>query len=307
MAVFSFDPQEMEGIAPPSAQEQYLKKFGFTLPPLPEGFAHKPQLEDHDTRMTPPPSPGRVQPHTQTNAHPHTQDTGFGTHNGGGEQVNMLVAKRKNNKKRIQPTFMGSLAGSVPSAANPSDSMSSASVSAPPPQTNGRSFHEITGISSSSRPAQISPPMIEPALLPVARGSSSGGRSTSEERVSMELSYPTEDVDMNTDVQISALETSGRGKRKASAADLIDERPGKPRTLGGDRVRDAIAVRELAPGSRIVIAEHGTIGPGEGLTQSVAGRLPMPALLNYLKATVEGSDDIFEARNADDGGEFIFH
>ena len=37
MAIFSFNATEMGGIAPQSAQEQYLKRFGFAVTPLPEG------------------------------------------------------------------------------------------------------------------------------------------------------------------------------------------------------------------------------------------------------------------------------
>ena len=63
MAVFSFDASEMDGIAPQSAQEQYLKRFGFTAPPLPEGYSHQGSVEpekrpNHNgSRITPPPSP----------------------------------------------------------------------------------------------------------------------------------------------------------------------------------------------------------------------------------------------------------
>ncbi|THG95185.1 hypothetical protein EW026_g6424 [Hermanssonia centrifuga] len=106
MAVFSFDPDELEGISPLSAQEQYLKKFGFTIPPLPDGFSHQPKQADTDTRMTPPPSPVRA----QSVAAP-SQDLGFGSSSNGGEHVNKLVAKRNTKKKRIQPTFMGTLTG----------------------------------------------------------------------------------------------------------------------------------------------------------------------------------------------------
>ena len=63
MAVFSFDATEMEGIAPQSAQEQYLKRFGFVATPLPEGYSHQGSIEPeprpikNGSHMTPPPSP----------------------------------------------------------------------------------------------------------------------------------------------------------------------------------------------------------------------------------------------------------
>lgn len=302
MAVFSFDPEELEGIAPLSAQEQYLKKFGFTLPPLPDGFSHlSNHSKDADSRMTPPPSPGRVQ------ASAHTQEMGFGAHSGG-EHVNMLVAKRNTKKKRVQPTFLGSLAGSVPSAANPPPvSVPSATATASaPPKTNGRSFHEVIGIPSSSRPAPPPAPPPEPLPSSSSYGASgSAGRSASEEIAQLDLAYP-DDVDMNTDVQISSLEAPGKGKRKASDADLTDDRPVKPRTLGGDRVRGTVTVRELAPSGHLagnvpIMSGAMDMMPG----QSVAGRLPMPPLLTYLKAAVAKNGDIFEARNSEDGSKQI--
>ena len=48
LAAFAFDQDEMEGIAPLSAQEQYLTKFGFVAPPLPVGYSH--------TETPPPPN-----------------------------------------------------------------------------------------------------------------------------------------------------------------------------------------------------------------------------------------------------------
>lgn len=294
MAVFSFDKNELEGIAPASAQDQYLKKFGFTPPSLPGGFSHKKDSDSQDSQMTPPPSPGR----TQATVHSHDD---FGAHTGG-EQVNMLVAKRNLKKKRVQPTFVGSIGASVPSAANPPpDALASTSATGPP-KTNGRSFHEIIGITSSSASRSNQAPSLlpEPSANAYSRGAS-GGLSTSEDPLNLDLSYP-EDVDMTTEVQISALDTSGKGKRKASVADLLDDRPSKPRTLGGDRVRDTVVVRELAPGSRLAASEQMLVGPAEiSGTQSLASRLPMPPLLTYLKAAVEGSEDILEARNSDDG------
>ncbi|KAF9260575.1 WD40 repeat-like protein [Marasmius fiardii PR-910] len=40
IAVFDFEPDELEGIAPHSVQEQYLAKFGFEPPPLPSNYSH---------------------------------------------------------------------------------------------------------------------------------------------------------------------------------------------------------------------------------------------------------------------------
>ena len=281
MAVFSFDLDELEGLAPISAQEQYLKKFGFTPPPLPEGYSHQSKLED--TRMTPPPSPGR------TPAAPQSQDLGFGAASNGGEHVNKLVAKRK-TQKRVPPTFVGSLGGSIPSAgAGPSAVPSAATTS--PGRTTGRSFHEIAGIVPTRSPASS-------AFLPPMESASAFGskRSTSEE-AGLELTYP-DDLDMNTDVPISSLDTNGRGKRKSSVMDAIDDRPSKARTLGGDRPRDTIAVRELAPAANTVVIYDAATS---STSQNLLARLPLAPLLTYLKTTVEGSEDVLEARNSEDG------
>src|SRR5258705_6826416 len=40
IAVFQFDSAELEGIASKEDHEQYLDKFEFIPPPLPEGYSH---------------------------------------------------------------------------------------------------------------------------------------------------------------------------------------------------------------------------------------------------------------------------
>ena len=304
MAVLSFDPDELEGLAPFTAQEKYFTKFGFVPPPLPVGYSHSSlppaarQGEQRDQRITPPPSPK----HNAATAHAHDYaQSGFGSsQDQGGERINRLVAKRKTGK-RIQTTFMGSLGANIPSAATPSTSAIAPpppmQSSSKPPTTNGRSFHEITGIVPSSHRVS-SPPQQQPQPYSTSTGfddvlmNGDGG----------ELRYPSEeqDVDMSTDVPIASFDTSGRaakGKRKASTADLLDEKPVKPRTLGGDRVRDVVAVREISGG-----IAGGVVSSPTGLSSSVAGRLPVPSVLTYLKATIEGSEDLFEGRNSEDGG-----
>ncbi|KAK7036557.1 HIR complex subunit [Paramarasmius palmivorus] len=95
IAVFHFEPDELEGIAPLSVQQQYLSKFGFVPPSLPANWSHAAQ--------------------SQVQAQAQSQSTGFdGQANGEGERVNTLVAKKnKNKKKRLGLTQMGS----VPSSA----------------------------------------------------------------------------------------------------------------------------------------------------------------------------------------------
>ncbi|KAL4246407.1 Protein HIR [Abortiporus biennis] len=292
MAVFSFDPAELEGIAPLSVQEKYLTKFGFTPPPLPAGYSHQPEAHTDVRMTTPPPSPGRGK--TATPAAVSHEASGFGLVNGnGGEHINKLVAKRKTDKKRIQPTFAGSLVSNIPSSSTTNHNVPTSSSLSSRPATNGRSFHEITGI-SSSRPPQR-PPSPTTSAQPSVSSSTIGNE--------LELAYPDDE-----DVAIESIDTRSRvnkGKRKANTVDfLVDSDRGatKPRTLGGDRLRESVPVREIAPGVvrpagdvDVVMVDSG--GPGSG----VAGRLPSLSLLTYLKASVEGSEDYIEGRNAEDG------
>jgi len=123
LAAFCFDPDELEGIAPHSIQQQYLQKFGFTLPPLPEGWSHTSiQLPSSGHRITPPPSPNR-------SSHPPHGLNGFGapSANIGHEVVNTLIAKR-NTKRRTQllgPRGVSNspaVSGLVPETSQPSTS-----------------------------------------------------------------------------------------------------------------------------------------------------------------------------------------
>ena len=89
IGVFDFDLDELEGIAPHSVQEQYLHKFGFTPPPIPEGYSHfdKSQLSSQNQVKQP------------------SVASDFGKVNGDvGERVNVLVAKRSNKKRALLVT-----------------------------------------------------------------------------------------------------------------------------------------------------------------------------------------------------------
>ncbi|TBU58340.1 WD40 repeat-like protein [Dichomitus squalens] len=274
MAVFSFDSSEMEGIAPSSAQEQYLKRFGFVSPPVPEGYSHLASLQEQkaqqNNRITPPPSP-RAQ----------SQDFGSAANAApGGEQVHTLVAKRK-PKKRIQPTFAGSLSGQIPSS-------SVNGIKPPPSSSSGaRAFQESSTVpisvpSTSALPLSISQPF--------GTSSSFGlGLNTGESDFAM---------DVDDEVRISSLDggmQNPKGKRKAGE-DFDDRTASRARTLGGDRVREPAVARPLT--NRV--PPPGPPGGGvwaEG--SSLVGRLEPLQLVTYLKATVEGSEDVFEGRNAE--------
>ncbi|OJT12721.1 Protein HIR1 [Trametes pubescens] len=291
MAVFSFDVKELEGIAPSSAQEQYLKRFGFTAPPLPEGFSHQMAADavkaQANHRITPPPSP-------------RTQGQDFGsatpaTVRNSGEQINTLIAKRK-PKKRIQPTFGGSLSGAVPSS-----STNGVASSKPASRAPQRAFQDVP----SSNHVSISVPPTSALALSVSQPFS---ESVSGFGLGLNTGESTEDypMDLDGEVRISSLETfgqNGRGKRRAGD-DMDDRTATKPRTLGGDRVRENVPVRPIASRGAAAMAIPALLAEGSG----IAGRLEPPQLVTYLKAAVEGSEDIFEGRNAegDDPNEVIF-
>lgn len=271
IAVFNFSAEELEGIAPHSVQEQYLTKFGFSPPPIPEGYSHV-----STTQITPPPSPSR-----SAHKQPQSETAGFGNAKGGGEQVNMLVAKRGNKKRANLITQVGS----VPSAGVSGNT------------TNDK----IAGSSAPvSKRAQLAP-VRDVAMSSLQPQSPNSFPSPSEQPFDAPDSWSRHaDVAMDLEVPIDALETSmnSRGKRKASAIiELTDEvKHTKARTLGGDRPRDVVAVKEIG-------LSEGAIPAVWGSPQGIS--LPVPALLTALTAEIDGSEDVFEGRNSDEDSELF--
>lgn len=282
LAVFNFDPEELDGIAPHEIQTGYLQKFGFVPPPLPEGFAAyavPPPAPTSTSRITPPPSPSRTKSATP-NPNPNSQSQTNGFVNGiggggGGEVINKLVAKRGNknkDKKRIQPT-------AVPSASNVPTTTTTAGPGPGPSSTaNANAFFPPPHSHSQT-------------ISPMLDNWPHGGY---EADIDM-----NRDMDMDMEVPISSLSTGPdglKGKRKASSYDLggDDSRVSKPRTLGGDRPRENVAVREI--GAAVGGSGGGHIGMGMGMG------LPIPPLYNSLTVRVEGSEDILEARNSENDG-----
>lgn len=125
IAAFAFTAEELEGIAPHSAQEQYLSKFGFTLPPPPHGFSH-----GSTNQMTPPPSPTRT-------AAPEIEVPKAIVN---GEQVNQLVARRGKAKKRVALMPPPSVAIPSASVAGPSTQQQPASRAFPSISANAADF-----------------------------------------------------------------------------------------------------------------------------------------------------------------------
>jgi protein HIRA/HIR1 len=301
LGVFDFDSDELEGIAPHSVQEQYLQKFGFVPPPIPEGYSHN--LPSHaitdstSMRITPPPSPLRSQGESAPS------QNGFGHNiNGGGERVNMLVAKRKSNKKRIQPT----LASSIPSASVVPDKIVTSTASGPSTGTSGsRSALAPDGKTSSlgfSRSHSHS-------LSPLQQSDSTFQSSIADSRPFDANNFASDihaDYAMDLDVPISSLDDNGsssggaKSKRKASAIDITeDTRATKPRTLGGDLTRGSVVVREISAGK--VAGALASRLWGDPLTTV----LPQPPLLTFLSAKIEGSDDVLEAQNPENDGKWV--
>ncbi|KAF8886135.1 histone transcription regulator 1 [Infundibulicybe gibba] len=266
LGVFNFDPEELEGIAPHSVQEQYLKKFGFVPPPVPEGYSHVPTQKTSASSQA-------------------SQTTGFGNVNGStGERINMLVAKRSNKKRANLNTQPRSVSAGFASAPAPGSSISISTNGAP---LSKRS--QLFPIQETMQPQSISTP--NPSYQ------TSFPNPTEQPFDSRDNWSRHSDSKMDLDVPINALDTpmSPGGKRKSSSATDGDEaRPTKARTLGGDRPRDFIPVKEI--GGVIPVGMWSSAG------QSSAAVLPVPPLLTSLTAEVEGCDDIFEGRNAEDDG-----
>ena len=286
--MFNFDPEELEGIAPHSVQEQYLQKFGFVPPPLPEGFSHHVPTRPPDvtaSRITPPPSPSRAGPATQSS------QTGFGGVNGingGGEVINKLVAKRS-NKKRIQPKFMGS----VPSASSPALNHTTAIAGPSNAILASRAYDAHT--SSRMQPSQLQHPMSRPpshSISPIT------DNWTHAYDADVDMNAPT-DMDMEVPIDSLSNGSNFKGKRKASIFDGADDYRLKPRTLGGDRPRESVTVREI--GSSVAPAAR--VG---GNLHAMSFILPVPPLYNSLDVRVEGSDDVLEARNSEGNGVYLF-
>ncbi|KAI3608524.1 transcription corepressor [Moniliophthora roreri] len=242
IAVFNFEADELEGIAPHSIQEQYLSKFGFVPPSIPSNWSHAAQ--------------------SQQQAPSQSQTTGFdGQANGDSERVNTLVAKKnKSKKKRLGLTQMGSVPSSamaqIPSSSTPS------SLPKPKPETTG-SFPTPEEQPFDSKPAP------------------GWGRRDRDFGMDMDV-----DMDVASSVPIDVI-TENKGKRKAEE-ELISGRQPVYRTLGGDRPRETGPIRVLADS-----------GPSLGMIGVPAINLPIPTTMTRVTAEVEGTDDVFEAINAE--------
>ncbi|KAJ7931173.1 histone transcription regulator 1 [Mycena leptocephala] len=242
LAVFNFDPEELEGLCPHSVQGSYLKKFGFTPPPIPEGFSHASARQ-----LTPPPSP-KSQSQSMS-------QTGFGGDAAGGERVNVLVAKR-GGKKRAGLTNVP-----MPMASQQLPMQQSVSSG---PTASAFAGPSLTGVSISKR-AQL---------------------SQQQERAPSVFDVDADTWGSTTDVRIDAVEEGGRKRKPAASVD--GEEPKRARTLGGERKRVVVPMKEIASGSGSAVRTPWSVG---------SINLSVPALMTRVVTQVEGSDDVFEAVN----------
>jgi protein HIRA/HIR1 len=232
------------------------------------------------------------------------------------ETINKLIAKRKPKdfRRRQSGPFNPS---NVPSAAIPSASTSSVQMIQPPPpppmlpngsvisESDSFGFDEISGTST-----------------PLASSISHAGRHRSAQgqnlfhgdpfrSMSSDILDSTMEVDSKDYVNIAALDTQGgRVKRKGDIADILDDgasvggRPTKPRTLGGDRPREAVRPKQL------VMTQP--MSMGSSAVEAAAPGLPLqvPPLLTFLTMGVKvsgsgSSETVFEGRNPEEGGKLI--
>jgi protein HIRA/HIR1 len=289
IAAFQFDPTELEGIASETDQEQYLAKFGFTPPPLPEGYSHVSKQEPAKIALA------------QTQ-----QASAFDGGSHGPDKVNILVAKRAPKDKKRVGLMSNTAASTVPTSR-------STPLTTPHPST------QPNGIGTTgARRAQLSHIQdTHPAhtQTPMHSAFSSSFPNPSEQPF-LDSSNWSRHADigqaMELDVQIDAFDAGGasaRVKRKASAViDLTDDAGGKairPRTLGGDRPVEMQVPRSISKWTPSrAAAERGWTGVGGSGGGRLEPLLPTPPLLTYLSSEVDGTNELFEVKNVEETGMF---
>jgi protein HIRA/HIR1 len=265
----AFTPAELGAHAPADAQKQYLRKFGFEPPPLPSSYVH------------PSNSPGAntSQASAATVAAPKQ------------EVVNKLVAKRK--PKRGVLSSIPSAA--VPSAANQTNGVgnNAARPVAPSAQRPAPSAQLQLGASITTDGFGYDEPMDQDAIPP--RRTEDFSRPTSRGRL---FDHDQDAFGDEGDVRIDALDTHSpiRPQREDGSA---QQKPARARTLGGDRVREAVTIRELVAGGGPAATSTHAAGSGAVNKQIV---LEAPAVLTYISTKMVGPGDlVFEGKNEEAG------
>ncbi|THH08803.1 hypothetical protein EW145_g2454 [Phellinidium pouzarii] len=305
LAVLAFDEMELEGRASKDAEKQYLSKFGFVPPPIPNGYAHAMGINGTSGPVNGINGSGISRSRTSTppTTIAHQNGFGHGTPGATGEQITTLVARRAprdrdadRNRRRLHPT-------NVP--------FGSASASAPPPANN----NSINSAAPISMTASVS---IPPAFgVSTSNSSDIGMYMDLDSETSFGASLGVSSGSgggMDMAVPINAIDTRGRrGKAldgypvsvSVSGLGVYTDDGGKPpkaRTLGGDRIRSAESVekdvREIKREGNGMWT--GSVGSGlEGPSNSRAEVLPSPSLKTFLEARVEETGDVLEARNSE--------
>jgi protein HIRA/HIR1 len=296
IAVLNFDPAELEGIASHSDQEQYLAKFGFNLPPLPEGYSHTPKKEAMNSRV-----PAQTQQAAANGFDPRTAQNEE-------EKVNILVAKRApKDKKRLNllPTSASSAPVPKPIPSPIPISTSTVNGGPVPKRASLITIHDSKPPHSHSPRPSFSNSFPLPSEQPFVDAPASDSWNKQDVGQLMDLDMPMDLVG----VPISTGGGGGgaKGKRKASSIiDLTTEDNSKvtikARTLGDDRPIEIHVPKEISSWTA-----GSTAGPPRSTHGSDPFRavLPTPPLLTYLRTDVEGTDDILESRNIEEDGEFI--
>jgi protein HIRA/HIR1 len=188
------------------------------------------------------------------------------------EVINTLVAKRKD--KRAGPR-RGALASSVPSATIPT---------AGTPRSASRINAPVSTARSAMPSARISNTISHPSVGITTEG------------------FGFDDISMDdgqdTMASIAALNTASPQARRCSPGDVFgDEGRVKARTLGGDRQREVIPIRELAGSSRqTYLASDPVVQAGQAI-------LPAPLVLTVISARInQGSTEcLLEGKNSESG------
>lgn len=271
IAAFRFDPTELEGIATKEDQEAYLEKFGFTPPPVPEGYSHVSEDE---------PKPSGP---LQTN--------GFENRNGTGK-VNVLIAKKKPPKRAGLANTNGT---SIPTAKNPSDPLKQLPQTNNVPTSTGPKRATLTQ-SFDAKPASSALPS---SNFPDESEQPFGDPSeTWSRRGTMPVGQP-----MDLDVPISSLSAVSRGKRKASVSAEDVGPKVRPRTLGGDRLVEVYVAKEISSWTKAPASKSNGSNSNAGMNEELFDPLP---LLTYLSTGVEGSGETLEAKNNEEDGVYPF-
>lgn len=261
IAVFQFDSDELEGIAGKDDHEQYLAKFDFIPPPLPEGYSHF--------------SNGNA----QTTVAPSHQANGFDSRAASivPEKVNILVAKKKR--------------GNLTSATN---ATRVPSAKGPPPSMNGMLQKRVSLAQPSDNNAQ---PLVRSASnifsgsFPAPPEQPFGDATQSWARRSDMVQA------MDLDVRLDSFDPQ-RNKRKNSFSDDGGPRI-KARTLGGDRPVERLVAKEISSWTAAPKSLVEETGQGNGFARLEALFAPLP-LLTYLSSEHEGVDEVLVAKNMED-------